>query len=74
MTENITKFNLSTHHIEQYIFNLRGMQVMVDRDLAMLYGVPTRRLNEQVSRNRERFLGSFMFQRKEMNWSQIAAG
>ena len=60
MNEN--RFNLSTHHIEQYILDLRGIQVMVDRDLAMLYGVPTRRLNEQVSRNRERFPDSFMFQ------------
>ena len=62
MTKNINRFNLSTHHIEQYIFDLRGIQVMVDRDLAMLYGVPTGRLNEQVSRNRERFPDSFMFQ------------
>ena len=73
MTENITRFNLSTHHIEQYIFNLRGLQVMVDRDLAMLYGVPTRRLNEQVSRNRERFPGSFMFQLTKEEKNELVA-
>ncbi len=52
------------------------MQVMIDRDLAKMYGVETRRLNEQVKRNIERFPVEFMFQltKEEMNnWkSQIA--
>lgn len=48
--------------IGQYIFTLRSIQVMVDRDLAMLYQVPTRSLNEQVHRNKERFPDIFMFQ------------
>lgn len=43
------------------IFNIRGQKVMLDRDLALLYGVETRRLNEQVKRNIERFPESFMF-------------
>ena len=67
------RINLSTHHIEQYIFDLRGMQVMVDRDLATLYGVPTRRLNEQVSRNRERFPASFMFQLTKEEKNELVA-
>ena len=50
------------HVIEQLIINVRGVQVMADRDLAMLYGVETRRLNEQVKRNIERFPEDFMFQ------------
>ena len=41
---------------------IRGQQVMLDRDLAELYGVETRRLNEQVKRNLERFPEDFMFQ------------
>ena len=48
--------------IENLIFEIRGQQVMLDRDLAMLYGVETKRLNEQVRRNLERFPEDFMFQ------------
>lgn len=48
--------------IENMIFEIRGQQVMLDRDLAMLYGVETKRLNEQVRRNKERFPEDFMFQ------------
>lgn len=47
--------------ISSKILTLRGMQVMLDRDLAELYGVTTKRLNEQVKRNRERFPIDFMF-------------
>ena len=62
--------------IENLIFEIRGQQVMLDRDLAMLYGVETKRLNEQVRRNLERFPEDFMFQLNQYelaNWkSQIA--
>jgi hypothetical protein len=44
------------------IFILRGKRVMIDVDLAELFGVPTRRLNEQVKRNMKRFPEDFMFQ------------
>ena len=44
-----------TQSIENLIFEIRGRQVMLDRDLAMLYGVETKRLNEQVRRNIGRF-------------------
>jgi len=61
--------------IESMIFVIRGYRVMIDRDLANLYGVETRVLNQAVSRNIERFPEDFMFQltKKEMkNWiSQI---
>ena len=53
---------LDTHDIQPMIRVIRGQQVMLDRDLAMLYGVETRRLNEQVKRNMERFPPDFMFQ------------
>lgn len=48
--------------IENKIFQIRGKNVMLDRDLAVLYRVPTRRLNEQVKRNIKRFPEDFMFQ------------
>lgn len=44
------------------ILELRGKKVMLDRDLAKLYGVKVKRLNEQVKRNRKRFPDDFMFQ------------
>ena len=48
--------------IENKIYMIRGQQVMIDRDIAVLYGVETRRLNEQVKRNAERFPEEFCFQ------------
>lgn len=48
--------------IEDQIYTLRGKRVMLDADLARLYGVATRRLNEQVKRNTERFPEDFAFQ------------
>ena len=48
--------------IQSQIFTIRGKQVMLDRDLAVLYGVETKRLNEQVRRNLNRFPGEFMFE------------
>ena len=47
--------------IEERIYVLRGKRVMLDSDLADLYGVTTKRLNEQVSRNAERFPDDFAF-------------
>lgn len=47
--------------IESKIFNIRGRQVMLDRDLSVLYGVETKVLNQAVKRNIERFLEDFMF-------------
>jgi len=51
--------------IEGKILLIRGKKVMLDRDLAKLYKVPTKRLNEQVKRNIERFPEDFMFQLSE---------
>ena len=48
--------------IEERIFTIRGKQVMLDRDLAQLYGVETKQLNRAVKRNIERFPPDFMFQ------------
>ena len=61
-------------NIESLIKVIRGQQVMLDRDLATLYGVETKRLNEQVKRNTKRFPEDFMFQltKDECLRSQIA--
>ena len=48
--------------LEQKIYQVRGQKVMLDSDLAELYGVETKRLNEQVTRNIERFPADFMLQ------------
>jgi hypothetical protein len=55
--------------IEQAIFLIRGKKVMVDSDLAVLYGVPTKALNQAVKRNERRFPPDFMFRltKKEKN-------
>lgn len=62
--------------IESLILTIRDKQVILDRDLARLYGVETRRLNEQVRRNMERFPEDFMFQltkeEAELSRSQFA--
>ncbi len=51
-----------TEKIERSILLIRGLKVMLDRDLAELYDVSTKRLNEQVKRNKDRFPSDFMFQ------------
>jgi len=68
--------NISEEIITSKIFIIRGQKVMLDGDLAKLYGVETRRLNEQVKRNLSRFPLDFMFQLTDNEWdilmSQIA--
>jgi hypothetical protein len=57
--------------IASAIHVVRGFKVMLDQDLAVLYGVGTKRLNEQVKRNAERFPGDFMFQLTNEEWSDL---
>lgn len=59
MTENL---QFQPIHIQNKIFTVRGFQVMIDRDLATIYGVKPTRLREQVKRNIKRFPSDFMFQ------------
>lgn len=54
--------SVSVESITSRIFLVRGQKIMLDSDLAELYGVPTSRLNEQVRRNIDRFPDDFMFQ------------
>lgn len=56
-----TNLSLPVQLIERRIYLIRGQKVMIDFDLAELYGVTTSRLNERVSRNRKRFPEDFVF-------------
>lgn len=53
---------MPVEHIARSILILRGQRVLLDNDLAVLYGIVTRRLNEQVRRNRDRFPADFIFE------------
>ena len=57
----ITNCDIQSIHIEHLIYTIRGLQVMLDRDIALLYSVETGQLNRQVKRNIGRFPSDFMF-------------
>jgi phage regulator Rha-like protein len=59
---------ISAQAITTKILIIRGKRVILDSDLAMLYGVKTKRLNEQVARNKKRFPEDFMFQ---LSWEEV---
>ena len=59
--------------IESRILLVRGQKVMIDADLAQLYGVPTKRLNEQVKRNAERFPPDFIFMLTQQEKDEVVA-
>lgn len=71
-----TQYEVSKEEIKNLIYTIRGKQVMIDSDVAMLYHYPTKRINEAVSRNKLRFPENFCFQltdnEVEIMWSQIA--
>lgn len=58
----IIKDDISNEEIKNLIYTIRGKQVMLDSDVAMLYHYQTKRINEAVKRNKERFLENFCFQ------------
>ena len=60
MSEKLSAY--TTVPIESLITTIRGQKVILDADLAKVYGVPTKRLNEQVKRNADRFPEDFVFQ------------
>ena len=70
---NIVKY--SVEEIENLIYTIRGKQVMLDSDVAMLYHYETKKINQTVKRNIERFPEEFCFrlteEEKENMWSQI---
>lgn len=56
---------------EQCIVRLRGQSVLLDTDLASIYGVPVKRLNEQIKRNAQRFPEDFVFQLTGAEWTNL---
>ena len=62
---------IETNTIENRIFTIRGQKVMVDRDLAELYGVELKRMNQAAKRNIERFPADFMFQLTQDEWDNL---
>ena len=62
-----TKELITTDDIRSNVYIIRGQQVMLDKDLAELYGYEVKRLNEQVKRNISRFPEDFMFQLNMVN-------
>ena len=69
MKENILP---SDNSIQDIIYDIRGVKVMLDYDLAAIYGVETRTLNQAVKRNIERFPPDFMFRLTEEEWDALA--
>lgn len=63
--------NTSTLEIENRIFTVRGMQVMIDSHLAEMYGVETKQINRSVKRNEDRFPEKYMFQLSEEEWDSL---
>jgi hypothetical protein len=64
---------IDEQNIQTKIYSLRGLQVMLDRDLAELYGVEPKRLNEQVKRNLNRFPEHFRFQLTQIEKDELVA-
>ena len=64
---------LSQHDIEKLIITVRGEQVLIDQDIARLYGVTTKRLNEQAKRNSARFPNNFRFELTEEERDEVVA-
>jgi len=62
---------ISINQIENKIYTIRGVQVMLDSDLAEMYQVETKRINEQVKRNEKRFPNGFMFQLNQREWDDL---
>jgi phage regulator Rha-like protein len=62
---------LATIRIESLIISIRGQKVILDSNLAALYGVTTKRLNEQLKRNSDRFPDDFMFELTDQEYSYL---
>lgn len=71
MTKNKQAALIPVEHIAQSILILRGQRVLLDADLAALYNVETRRLNEQVRRNRDRFPADFIFELTDEEFANL---
>ncbi|MCF6320095.1 MAG: ORF6N domain-containing protein [Proteobacteria bacterium] len=73
MDDKNNMIEIKNQNIQLKIFTIRNQQVMLDRDLADLYEVQNKRLNEQVKRNIDRFLQKFRFQLKQQEKDELVA-
>ncbi|RZK64938.1 MAG: ORF6N domain-containing protein, partial [Pedobacter sp.] len=71
MTKKQTLAILSDDIVVNKIYVIRNQKVMLDSDLAELYGVETKVLNQSIKRNAERFPEDFMFQLSESEWQSL---
>lgn len=62
---------LRSNQLGQFIYEIRGQRVILDSDLAKLYGLPTFRFNEAIKRNRQRFPKDFMFQLNRKEFARL---
>jgi phage regulator Rha-like protein len=62
---------LTSDQLDRLIYEVRGERVMLDSDLASIYGVETKALNRAVKRNRDRFPKDFLFQLSEAEWKNL---
>jgi hypothetical protein len=69
----MSKNQLMISDIESRIFTIRGIQVMIDKDLAEMYQVQVKRLNEQVKRNINRFPKQFRFELTHVEKNELVA-
>lgn len=67
------EISLTQHDIEKLIISVRGEQVLIDQDIARLYGVTTKRLNQQAKRNSARFPSNFRFELTEEERDEVVA-
>ena len=72
-TKPTTHTNLMPLHIESRMLTVRGVRIIIDADLAELYGVPNKRFNEQVKRNTARFPSDFVFQLTAAEKAEVVA-
>lgn len=78
MKEELTTIELTEENIESMVYEIRNQKVMLDSDLARIYGYETKRFNEQVKNNIEKFPGDFMFrltkeEADQLVWSKQSA-
>ena len=71
MNKKLVAVDLTENSIETMIYEVRGERVMLDFDLARIYGYTTRKLNEQVKNNIKKFPADFMFQLSRQELDQI---
>ena len=71
MNKDLEVIELTQESMESMIYEIRGQKVMLDFDLARIYGYETKRFNEQVKNNIEKFPSDFMFQLSKEEWKTI---